>query len=105
MPAMGLILFFDPVCERPYDTETLRRQAMGGTEATVVRVADALGAPVVKALLGKAVLPDDSPYTTGYLGLIGTAPSDKAMENCDTLLLIGTPKTGSVVCAASMPGR
>jgi glycosyltransferase involved in cell wall biosynthesis len=45
---MSAILFFDPVCDRPYDTETLRRQAMGGTEATVVRVADALGALVVQ---------------------------------------------------------
>lgn len=48
MPAMGLTLFFDPVCNRPYDTETLRREAMGGTESTVVRVADALGALVVQ---------------------------------------------------------
>jgi pyruvate dehydrogenase (quinone) len=63
--------------------------AMGAGEQ-VEKLADALGAPVVKALLGKAVIPDDSPYTTGYLGLIGTAPSDKAMENCDTLLMIGT---------------
>ena len=46
--AMSAILFFDPVCDRPYDSETLRRQAMGGTEATVVRVADALGALVVQ---------------------------------------------------------
>ena len=45
---MGAILFFDPACQRPYDTETLRREAMGGTEATVVRVADALGAFVVQ---------------------------------------------------------
>ncbi|MGH8327019.1 MAG: glycosyltransferase family 4 protein [Steroidobacteraceae bacterium] len=45
---MSAILFFDPSCERPYDSETLRRQAMGGTEATVVRVADALGALVVQ---------------------------------------------------------
>lgn len=45
---MSAILFFDPVCERPYDSETLRREAMGGTEATVVRVADALGALVVQ---------------------------------------------------------
>ena len=48
MPAMSAIVFFDPVCGRPYDSETLRRQAMGGTEATVVRVADALGALVVQ---------------------------------------------------------
>jgi glycosyltransferase involved in cell wall biosynthesis len=45
---MSGTLFFDPVCDRPYDSETLRRQAMGGTEATVVRVADALGAFVVQ---------------------------------------------------------
>lgn len=48
MAAMSAVLFFDPVCDRPYDSETLRRQAMGGTEATVVRVADALGALVVQ---------------------------------------------------------
>jgi glycosyltransferase involved in cell wall biosynthesis len=45
---MSAILFYDPVCDRPYDTEALRRQAMGGTEATVVRVADALGGLVVQ---------------------------------------------------------
>lgn len=45
---MSAILFFDPTCDRPYDSETLLRQAMGGTEATVVRVADALGALVVQ---------------------------------------------------------
>ncbi|MGH8199753.1 MAG: glycosyltransferase family 4 protein [Steroidobacteraceae bacterium] len=45
---MSVILFFDPTCGRPYDSETLRREAMGGTEATVVRVADALGARVVQ---------------------------------------------------------
>jgi pyruvate dehydrogenase (quinone) len=61
-----------------------------GAGDEVEQLAEVLGAPVVKALLGKAVIPDDSPYTTGYLGLIGTAPSDKAMESCDTLFLIGT---------------
>ena len=44
-------------------------------------MADLLGAPVVKSLLGKAVIPDDSPYTTGGLGLLGTLPSEKAMED------------------------
>ncbi|MGH7058376.1 MAG: hypothetical protein ACREFZ_10995, partial [Acetobacteraceae bacterium] len=48
MAAMSAVLFFDSVCERPYETETLRCQAMGGTEATVVRVADALGALVAQ---------------------------------------------------------
>ena len=45
---MSVVLFFDPTCRRPYDSETLRREAMGGTEATVVRVADALGAFVAQ---------------------------------------------------------
>src|SRR5262249_28604723 len=43
-----------------------------------------------KALLGKAAVPDTSPYTTGGIGLLGTKPSQEAMENCDTLLMIGT---------------
>ena len=54
------------------------------------QVADVLGAPIVKALLGKAVVPDDSPYTTGGLGLLGTLPSEMAMEECDSLFLVGT---------------
>src|SRR3954453_21281211 len=54
------------------------------------QMADVLGAPIVKALLGKAVVPDDSPYTTGGLGLLGTLPSELAMEECDSLFLVGT---------------
>ncbi len=53
-------------------------------------VAERLGAPVAKPLLGKAALPDDSPYTTGGTGLLGTAPSQDALENCDTLLIAGS---------------
>ncbi len=52
--------------------------------------AEKLGAPVIKALLGKAVLPDDSPYTTGGIGLLGTKPSEEALEACDTLLIVGS---------------
>src|SRR6202000_2839081 len=48
----------------------------------VTALAQRLGAPVAKALLGKAVLPDDSPYTTGGIGDLGTAPSSWAMHNC-----------------------
>jgi pyruvate dehydrogenase (quinone) len=54
------------------------------------QVADRLAAPIVKALLGKAAVPDESPYTTGGIGLLGTRPSQEAMENCDTLLMVGT---------------
>jgi pyruvate dehydrogenase (quinone) len=54
------------------------------------RLADTLGAPIVKALLGKAAVPDDSPYTTGSIGLLGTKPSEDAIQGCDTLFLVGT---------------
>ena len=54
------------------------------------RFAEELAAPIVKPLLGKAVVPDDSPFTTGGIGLLGTRPSQEAMESCDTLLLAGT---------------
>jgi pyruvate dehydrogenase (quinone) len=54
------------------------------------QLAEALGAPIVKALLGKAAVPDDSPYTTGGIGLLGTKPSQEALEECDTLLIAGS---------------
>ncbi|WP_249713998.1 thiamine pyrophosphate-dependent enzyme [Rhizomonospora bruguierae] len=56
----------------------------------VIAVGERLGAPVVKTLPGKAVLPDDHPLTTGGLGLLGTKPSEELMEECDTLLMVGT---------------
>ena len=64
----------------------------GALDATddLLHVAEILGAPIVKALLGKAAVPDDSPYTTGGIGLLGTKPSQEALEECDTLLLVGT---------------
>src|SRR5438094_1361243 len=54
------------------------------------QTAELLEAPIVKALLGKAAVPDDSPYTTGGIGLLGTKPSQEAMEDCDTLLMVGS---------------
>ncbi|MDQ3917262.1 MAG: thiamine pyrophosphate-binding protein [Acidobacteriota bacterium] len=65
-------------------------QGARGAGQEVIEIADKLGAPVVKALLGKEVLPDEHPLTTGGLGLLGTAPSQDAMENCDALLIIGS---------------
>ena len=61
-----------------------------GAGDEVLAVAEKLGAPIVKALLGKAVVPDDNPYTTGGIGLLGTSPSSDAMNEADTLLMIGT---------------
>ncbi|WP_136476165.1 thiamine pyrophosphate-requiring protein [Pseudomonas sp. DG56-2] len=64
----------------------------GALQATdeVLAVAQKLGAGVAKALLGKAVLPDDLPWVTGTIGLLGTEPSYKLMAECDTLLMIGS---------------
>jgi pyruvate dehydrogenase (quinone) len=59
-----------------------------GTE--LVAVADRLGAGIAKALLGKMAVPDDLPNVTGAIGLLGTAPSWKMMEECDTLLMVGS---------------
>ncbi len=81
------------------------RGALGAKEE-VAQLAETVGGPVVKALLGKAVMPDRSPYTTGGLGLLGTAPSVDAMQECDTLIMIGTsypymeflPKPGQAKC-------
>ena len=64
----------------------------GALQATdeVIAVAEKLGAGVAKALLGKAALPDDLPFVTGSIGLLGTEPSYKLMTGCDTLLMIGS---------------
>jgi pyruvate dehydrogenase (quinone) len=61
-----------------------------GAADQVVAVAELLGAGVAKALLGKDVLPDDLPFVTGAIGLLGTKPSSDIMTGCDTLFLIGT---------------
>ena len=89
----------------PYDAD-LRRAAdvlnagkrvailvgAGALHATdeVIAVADRLGAGVAKALLGKAVLPDELPWVTGSIGLLGTKPSWELMSGCDTLLVVGS---------------
>src|SRR5690606_20376287 len=56
----------------------------------VLAVAERLGAPVIKTLPGKAVVPDDSPYTTGGLGLLGTRPSEELVDEVDVLFMVGT---------------
>jgi pyruvate dehydrogenase (quinone) len=77
-----------------------------GCQHELEQLAEIVGGPIVKALLGKGAVPDRSPYTTGGLGLLGTAPSVDAMEECDTLIMIGTsfpymeflPKPGKAKC-------
>ncbi len=89
----------------PYDSDLQRAAAVlnagkkvailvgaGALKATdeVIAVADRLGAGAAKALLGKAALPDDLPWVTGSIGLLGTKPSWDLMMDCDTLLMIGS---------------
>jgi pyruvate dehydrogenase (quinone) len=61
-----------------------------GAEREVEQTADLLGCGVAKALNGRAALPDDLPFVTGSIGLLGTKPSNDMMEGCDTLLMVGT---------------
>jgi pyruvate dehydrogenase (quinone)/pyruvate oxidase len=65
------------------------RGAIGAHDA-LAAIAERLGAPVIKPLLGKGAFPDQSPYCTGGVGLLGTKPSQEALEDCDTLLIAGS---------------
>ena len=56
----------------------------------VLQLAEKVAGPIIKPLLGKAVVPDNSPYTTGGIGLLGTAPSQDALKECDTLIIAGS---------------
>jgi len=71
-------------------TVILAGQGARGAGAELEQLAEVMAAPIVKPLLGKAVVPDDSPFTTGGIGLLGTEPSEVAMEQADTLLMVGT---------------
>mgnify|MGYP002402424325 CR=1 FL=1 len=61
-----------------------------GARSEILQLADKVAGPIIKPLLGKAVVPDDSPFTTGGIGLLGTAPSQDALEECDTLIIAGS---------------
>jgi pyruvate dehydrogenase (quinone) len=71
-------------------TVILAGQGALGAGDELEELADIMAAPIVKPLLGKAAVPDDSPFTTGGIGLLGTEPSEVAMEEADTLLMVGT---------------
>ncbi len=77
-----------------------------GAGAELEAVADKLAAPIIKAQLGKDCVPDDSPYTTGPIALVGSRPSEEALEQCDALLIVGStmpyiefyPAPGQAAC-------
>ena len=81
-------------------------QGAAGAEDEVVEAAELLGGGIAKALLGRAVLPDDLPFVTGSIGLLGSTASYELMRGCDTLLMVGTsfpyaewlPKEGQARC-------
>jgi pyruvate dehydrogenase (quinone) len=68
----------------------LAGQGALAARAELLQTAELLGAPIVKALLGKSVVPDAHPLTTGGIGLLGTRPSQLAFDECDTLLIVGS---------------
>ncbi len=68
----------------------LAGQGCLSAQPELLAVADTLAAPVAKAFLGKALLPDDHPLTTGGIGHLGTRPSQQAMQRCDTVLILGS---------------
>lgn len=68
----------------------LAGQGALGAPHELTAVAERLGAPVAKALLGKGALPDTNPYNVGGVGLLGTRPGQEALESCDTLFIVGS---------------
>ncbi|WNI14498.1 thiamine pyrophosphate-requiring protein [Actinacidiphila sp. ITFR-21] len=90
VPADGDVARAAEVLNSGAKVAILLGQGARGARAEVEQLADTLGAGVAKALLGKDVLPDDLPYVTGSVGLLGTRPSYEMMRDCDTLLVIGS---------------
>ncbi|QYC45869.1 Putative thiamine pyrophosphate-containing protein YdaP [Nonomuraea coxensis DSM 45129] len=102
-PATAPIYLRPPGVPRQEDLESAARVLNAGARPAilagagalhardeVLAVADVLGAPVIKTLPGKAVIPDDSPFAVGGIGLLGTRPAEELIEDCDTLFMIGT---------------
>jgi pyruvate dehydrogenase (quinone) len=90
-------------CARP---AILAGQGARGAGDELEALAETLGAPIVKAQLGKDCVPDDSPYVTGAIGVVGTRPSQDAIEGCDALIIVGSsfpyieflPEPGQAAC-------
>ncbi len=90
VPAPLLLAAAADILNRGRRVAILAGQGCLGAGPELERLADTLAAPVAKAYLGKAVLPDDHPLTTGGIGHLGTLPSRQAMAECDTLLILGS---------------
>jgi pyruvate dehydrogenase (quinone)/pyruvate oxidase len=102
-PSTAPVLLDAPGVPRPADLERAAAVLNAGRKivllagagalrarSELLAVAERLGSPIVKTLPGKAAVPDDHPLTTGGIGLLGTRPSEDAMEEADTLFMVGT---------------
>jgi pyruvate dehydrogenase (quinone) len=104
MPRQALLEEAAEVLNKGTKVAILAGRGCLGAGAELLELAERVGGPIAKPLLGKAAVPDDSPFTTGGIGLLGTAPSQDALQECDTLLIAGSsfpymefyPKPGSV---------
>lgn len=90
LPEDRLIMEAAKILNSGNKTVLLVGQGALGADDEIINIAKKLSAPIVKTLLGKAVIPDDDPYSIGGLGLLGTEPASDAMMEADTLLMIGT---------------
>ncbi|HKO19944.1 MAG TPA: thiamine pyrophosphate-dependent enzyme [Acidobacteriaceae bacterium] len=90
VPSMGDLKEAAAILNDSKRVAILAGQGALHASAELIALAETLAAPIVKPLLGKACVPDDSPYTTGGIGLLGTAPSEGVLENCDVLMMVGT---------------
>lgn len=89
-PSLDRLIKAAAILNEGHRVAILAGQGALGARAEVIACADRLAAPVAKALLGKAVLADDSPFTTGGIGHLGTLPSQYTMQACDTILILGS---------------
>ena len=90
LPSQRLIDKAAEVIQSGSKTAILAGRGCLGAKAEILELAELLGAPIVKPLLGKGLVPDDHPLTTGGIGLLGTAPSQEVLEDCDTLIIAGS---------------
>ncbi|HVG03093.1 MAG TPA: thiamine pyrophosphate-binding protein, partial [Nitrospira sp.] len=90
LPSQRLIGKAAALIESGHKIAILAGRGCLGAKSEILELAELLGAPIVKPLLGKGLVPDDHPLTTGGIGLLGTAPSQEVLEECDTLIIAGS---------------
>ena len=90
LPAEGDLRRAAEILNRGKRVAILAGRGAIGAADELEQVAEKLAAPIIKPLLGKGAVPDQSPYTTGGIGLLGTRPSEDLMSDIDTLFMVGT---------------